>query len=386
VSSRSSAMDGNGRPALFLMANTLETGGSERQFATLARALHLHQFELKLGCLKKRGPFAEGLGEITEFPPEGSLFNWKSQRARFTLGRYLRAHRVVIAHSFDFYSNFMLIPSARLARIPVVIGSQRQLGDLLSGFRNSAQHAFFRWCDRVVCNSQAAAQRLEEAGIIPRKLKVIPNALPEAAFANIAPALPALPDGVRVVMVARMNDPAKRHDIFLKAAARVAAQHRKLEFVLVGDGPLRPGLEAMAAKLGLQGRVLFLGDRRDVSAVLASCDVSVLSSVSESLSNAIMESMASGLPVIACRVGGNDELIRDGENGFLVSAGNDEEMAERISMLVRQRDMRLSLGETARGDAQTFTVERVCAEYESLYESLLEEKGIARQPVVHSVT
>jgi glycosyltransferase involved in cell wall biosynthesis len=142
----------------------------------------------------------------------------------------------------------------------------------------------------------------------------------------------------------------------------------------------------MAAKLGLQGRVLFLGDRRDVSAVLASCDVSVLSSVSESLSNAIMESMASGLPVIACRVGGNDELIRDGENGFLVPAGNDEEMAERISMLVRQRDMRLSLGETARGDAQTFTVERVCAEYESLYESLLEEKGIERQPVVDSVT
>jgi glycosyltransferase involved in cell wall biosynthesis len=379
-------MNGNGRPSLFLMANTLETGGSERQFATLARALHLDQFELKLGCLKKRGPFAEGLGEITEFPPEGNLFNWKSQRARFKLGKYLRAQRVKIAHSFDFYSNFMLIPSARLARIPVVIGSQRQLGDLLSGFRNSVQHAFFRWCDRVVCNSQAAAQRLERVGIISRKLKVIPNALPEAAFANIAPALPALPEGVRVVMVARMNDPAKRHDIFLKAAARVAAQRPKVEFVLVGDGPLRPGLEAMAAKLGLQGRVLFLRDRRDVPAVLASCDVSVLSSASESLSNAIMESMAAGLPVIACRVGGNDELIRDGENGFLVPAGNDEEMAERISMLVGQRDMRLSLGATARGDAQTFTVERVCGEYESLYESLLEEKGIERQRFVHAAS
>jgi len=381
MSSRSNAMNGNRRPALFLMANTLETGGSERQFATLAIGLRLDQFELKLGCLKKHGPFAEGLGEIAEFPPEGSLLNWKSQRARFTLARYLRANRVVIAHSFDFYSNFMLIPSARLARIPVVIGSQRQLGDLLSGFRNRAQHAFFRWCDRVVCNSQAAAQRLERVGIIPRKLKVIPNALPAAAFENIAPALPALPHSVRVVMVARMNDSAKRHDIFLKAAARVSAQHPKLEFVLVGDGPLRPGLEATAAKLGLQGRVLFLGDRRDVPAVLASCDVSVLSSDSESLSNAIMESMAAGLPVIACRVGGNDELIRDGENGFLVPAGDDEEMTERIGMLVRQRDLRLSLGATARRDAQSFTVERVCAEYESLYDSLLEEKGIERQPV-----
>ncbi len=376
---------GNGarRPGLFLMTNTLETGGSERQFATLAHALRADQFALKLGCLRKYGPFAEGLDGIAEFPPEGSLFGWKSQRARLALGRYLRANQVTIAHSFDFYSNFMLIPSARLAQVPVVIGSQRQIGDLLSGFRNTAQHAMFRWCDRVVCNSRAAARGLESNGIHRRKIAVIPNALPDTAFGANAPALP--PGNVRVVMVARMNDPAKRHDVFMKAAARVASVNREVEFVLVGDGPLRQGIEAMASNLGLQERVSFLRDRRDVPAVLASCDISVLTSNSESLSNAIMESMAAGLPVVACRVGGNDELIRDGENGCLVAAGSDEEIARRVTMLLTQPELRKSLGAAARRDAQNFTVERVCKQYTNLYSSLLEEKGIERHVVVQPV-
>ena len=373
---------GNGasRPGLFLMTNTLETGGSERQFVTLARALRSDPFVLKLGCLRKYGPFAEGLDGIAEFPPQGSLFGWKSQRARLALGRYLRANGVSIAHSFDFYSNFMLIPSARLAQVPVVIGSQRQIGDLLGGFRNTAQHAMFRWCDRIVCNSRAAARGLENNGISSRKLAVIPNALPDTAFAAKARSLPA--GRLRVVMVARMNDPAKHHDVFLKAAAKVASANRNVEFVLVGDGPLRQGIEAMASNLGLAERVSFLGDRRDVAAVMASSDISVLTSSSESLSNAIMESMAAGLPVIACRVGGNDELIRDGENGFLVAAGNDLEIARRIVMLLTQTELRKSLGAQARRDAENFTVERVCKQYTSLYSSLLEEKGSGRQALV----
>lgn len=380
------AANGNRRPGLFLMANTLETGGSERQFATVARSLRLDPFELKLGCLRKYGPFAEGLDGIVEFRPEGSLFNLKSQRVRLALGRHLRANRVVIAHSFDFYSNFMLIPSARLARIPVVIGSQRQLGDLLSRFRNTAQHALFRWCDRIVCNSQAAARGLERNGIHRGKITVIPNALPDEAFAGGRAALAPTGNTVRVIMVARMNDPAKRHDVFLKAAARVAAKHAHAEFVLVGDGPLRAGLEAMASNLGLQQRVSFLGDRRDVPPLLASSDIGVLSSDSESLSNAIMESMAAGLPVVACRIGGNEELIRDGENGFLVAARDDEQMAERIGMLVSHPGLRKSLGASARRDAQKFSVERVCGQYASLYLSLLEEKGIATQPLAQPVS
>jgi len=368
------------------MTNTLETGGSERQFATVARELKPDPLQIRLGCLNKKGPFAGELGEIAEFPLEGSLFNRQSQRARIALGRYLRAHRVMVAHSFDFYSNFMLIPSARLAGVPVVIGSQRQIGDLLTNFRNTAQNALFRWCDRVTCNSRAAARGLERAGVDREKLAVIPNALPEAAFAKVEPALSAKPDVIRVGMLARMNDASKRHDVFLKAAAQVAGRETRVEFVVVGDGALRAGFEKMAADLGLANRVLFLGERRDVPAVLASCDISVLSSDSESLSNAIMESMAAGLPVIACRVGGNEELIRDGESGFLVEAGSDEQMADRIVTLVREAGLRKAFGSRARTLASSFSAERVCGEYAELYRSLLQGKGIALQALAGSVS
>jgi glycosyltransferase involved in cell wall biosynthesis len=208
--------------------------------------------------------------------------------------------------------------------------------------------------------------------------------LPSKAFAAATPALPVISSGLRVVMIARMNDPAKRHDIFLQAADRLAAKHPKLEFILVGDGPLRPGLEAMAANLGLGERVIFLGERLDIPAVLAASDISVLPSMSESLSNAIMESMAAGVPVVACRAGGNDELIRDGENGFLVPTADPEALAERIDTLVQQPELRKSLGVTARQDARRFCVERVCGEYERLYASLLQEKGIGRRDPVLS--
>lgn len=374
----------SGSPVLFMMTNTLETGGGERQYMTLAKSLKAGSLQVRLGCLRNYGAFSEGLDGIVEFPPGGSLFKLRAQRARLKLGRYLRANRVAIAHSFDFYSNLMMIPSARLSGVPIVVGSQRQLGDLISPFRNRVQNALFRWCDRVVCNSQAAASRLLRAGVKTERTVVIPNALPAAAFAESYPLLSPIPDGVRVAMIARMNDPAKRHDIFLEAAARLGEKHPKMEFVLVGDGDLRPGLEKLAAQLGLGNRVVFLGERHDIPAVLASAEISVLPSISESLSNSIMESMAAGVPVVACRVGGNAELIRDGESGFLVSPENAEEMAERIDQLVRDPELRKSFGAAARKDAQRFTVERVAGEYERFYMSLLEEKGIRQVELVVS--
>ena len=285
------------RPEVFLMANTLETGGGERQFVVLAEALGSSTLSVQLGCLHRKGAFADGLNGIREFRPGGSLFGLQSQRARLALSRHLKNQRIAVAHSFDFYSNLMLIPAARLAGVPVVMGSHRQLGDLMSWPRFWAQQTVFQFCDRVVCNSRAGADYLRRrVGLPQRKLAVIPNGLPEAAFAETCPALPRPSGMVRVGMIARMNDRAKNHAAFLRIASKVARKHQDVEFVLAGDGPLRPELEQLAIALDLGGRVLFLGERSDVPAVLASLAVSVLTSVSESLSNVIMELKATKAP------------------------------------------------------------------------------------------
>src|SRR5437667_404866 len=202
----------------------------------------------------------------------------------------------------------MLIPAARLAGVPVVIGSHRQLGDLLTPLQFRAQNIVLRMCDAIVCNSRAATARLQKSGLGEQKVTVIPNALPHSAFAETIPAMPSEPVVLRIGMIARMNDRSKNHVIFLRAAARLAAKFQCVEFVLVGDGPLRPELETLVRELELGSRVRFLGDRHDIPEVLASLNITVLPSSSESSSNAIVESIAAGIPVVASDVSGNTEL------------------------------------------------------------------------------
>lgn len=369
------------RPCIFLMIDQMMVGGSERQFATLANSLNPDSFRLKLGCLQRQGAFLDGVDQIAEFPLGGSFLTRQAQRARCALARHLRANQVAVAHSFDFYSNLMLIPVARLARVPVVVGSQRQMGDLLTPLQFRLQAALFRLCDRVTCNSHAAANRLLEAGLRESKVVVIPNALPDAAFAETAPAFPRSPGLLRVSLIARMNSRVKNHTMFLRVAARLASRFPSLEFLLVGDGPLRQELENLAVQLGIRSRVLFLGERYDIPAILAATDISVLPSSSESLPNVVLESMAAGVPVVATDVGGTRELLRSGETGLLVPPNDEDKLTEALECLLTSSSLRIEYGRRAKQLAKAgFRVERIGGQYENLYADLLREKGWRPRP------
>lgn len=358
------------------MANSFETGGTERQFAVLAQNLDPERFQLHIGCIQRAGPFADAFGPVPEFRLGGSLFGWKSLRTRWRLSQHLRRNQVQVAHSFDFYTNLTLIPAARLARVPVMIGSHRQIGDLLTLSQFRAQAAAFRWCDAIVCNSSAAAERLQANGLSREKLVVIGNALPPEVFSPEAPAFPRRPGAVRIGMVARMNARYKNHSGFLRIAARIRQAMPNAEFLLAGDGPLRQELETEARELGLADSVRFLGDRRDVAAVHASMDVAVLTSDSESLSNVILEAMAAGLPVVAFRGGGNPELV-NAERGALVEPGNEAEFSNAVVRLLTQPALREELGRNARQFVEeNFGLDRVRSRYQELYEALLEKKSL----------
>ena len=356
--------------SVFLMVNSLETGGTERQFAEVTRALRGDGVRVHLGCLLNEGLFAVGLGEMAEFDLGGSLYGLQSIRSRWRLQRHLRKLGVGLAHAFDFYTNLTLIPAAKFAGIRV-IGSHRQLGDLLTPAQFRAQFTVFRLCDRVVCNSRAAAERLLRAGMPERKVVVIGNALPPAAFADAVPALPRVDGILRIGMIARMNAEYKNHRGFLRAAKLVAGRFSHVEFVLAGDGPLRNALVRDVAELGLEGRVQFLGDRRDVPAVLHSLDVSVVPSASESLSNVMLESMAAGVPVVATAVGGNIEIGGDGR-ALLVAAEDEHGLAEALARMVENATLRSEMACRARDFVHSnFSVERICRQYKDLYTQVL---------------
>ena len=366
----------NAKPSIFLMCNSLETGGTERQFVNLAGGLRREGFDVWLGCLQRKGHFLSGIDEIDEFNPGGSFLSLRAHRARITLARFLRSKNIAIAHSFSFYGNIMLIPVARIVGVPVVIGSHRRMRDQLSILKSAAQGMMFRLCDRVVCNSIAAKTGLVDHGLPESKAQVIPNGLAPDCFNRAPPALPRAKDVLRIGMIARMNNPAKNHGLFLRVAARLASKYSNVDFLMAGDGALRPGLEKAAEHLGIGGRVKFLGERHDIPAILASIDISVLASISESSPNTIMESMAAGVAVVATRVGGTAEIIDDGITGLLVASGSEAALCRAIECLLSNAALRSECGRRAKSVAlERFGLDGAVAQYQQLYLSLLQAKG-----------
>lgn len=371
---RAGLWDGSLQGSCFLMCNSFETGGIERQFNILGKSLRAQRKNVRLGCLNAKGAFLDGLGEVVAFPTGGSFFSRECLRSRFRLARYFREHSVLVAHSFDLYSNLMMPSVARLARVPVVIASQNHMGDLLPRVHDWAETTNFRLCDRVVCNSRATLERLARIGISRKKLVWIPNGIAPEAFVDENPVLPAVSGLIRVGVIARMNHAAKNQEGFLHAAARVASAHANTEFVLAGDGPLREGLEKLAQNLGVQNRVRFLGDRRDVPAVLASLDIAVMPSHSESLSNSLLEAMAAGKAVVATDVGGTAEVVHDHRTGLLVPNKDIEALAGAINVFIENSELRRACGQNARQLALNFTYEKLRDRHLELYTDTLAEK------------
>ncbi len=368
---------------LFMMMDSLRTGGSERQFALMARAFRRGPCDLYLGCLQRCGKYLEDLGEIDEYPTGGSFLTLGALHSLGRLVGFLRRTRIEVAQSFDFYTNVMLIPAAHLAGVPVVIASQRQLGDLLRPMQRRVQNIIFRLADCVVCNSWAVTDQLAREGVPKAKLTVISNGLPPEAFLGAAPALPPEPDAMRIGMIARMNERAKNHALFLRAATIVASRFPLAQFVLVGDGPFRKEWEELAWQLGIGPRTRFLGERHDITSVLAALDVVVSPSRTESLSNTILEAMAAGRPVVATRVGGNPELVRDRETGLLVAPEDEGALANALETMLASPDLAREWGENARRvTLANFTLDYARERFEQLYIDLLAKKGLRQSPVV----
>src|SRR5258708_34058877 len=163
---------------------------------------------------------------------------------------------------------------------------------------------------------------------------------------------------------------------FLVGAAVLAKLFPDVYFLNDGDGANRPELEEQANAMGLAGRVHFTGFRVDVPELLREASVSVLPSLSEGLSNSLLESMACGVPVIAARVGGNPEVVEHGVTGFLVAPKDSGALADATARLLEDRDLALQFGQAGkRRVTELFSVERRVSETQLLYQRLLATNG-----------
>ena len=190
--------------------------------------------------------------------------------------------------------------------------------------------------------------------------------------ARLRQAIGAGPDSIVLVSVGRMV-PGKGHGFLLGAMRLLGERSGKAHhLVMVGDGPLRGRLERQSAEAGLAGRVTFAGQQAPVEVAqwLAAADVFCLFSEYENYSNAALEAMASGLPVLATRVGGFPMQVRNGDNGYLIEPGSQTEFVERVSELAHDPALRLTLGRGARRFSENFSWRSSAARAAALYERL----------------
>jgi glycosyltransferase involved in cell wall biosynthesis len=197
---------------------------------------------------------------------------------------------------------------------------------------------------------------------------------------DIAVELRAVPGGapVRLVMVARF-EPQKDHATLLRALGGLQTHPWNLD--LVGDGPLRPAMEALADSLGIRERVNFLGQRRDVDRILSQSHISTLVSNWEGFPLSILEAMRAGLPVVATGVGGVAEAIEDGKTGYVVAQGDPDVLRDRIERLLTSSALRVQLGTNGRRRyEQHFTLDRLVANTLTVYRNVLAGKNSHRAP------
>ena len=376
------------RHKVFFLVDSLNVGGTEVQAVELALRIGVKGYDVTLGCLRVRGPLLERLKGsnvvIEEFYPKGGFDSVHGVYQMLRLARFLRGGQFHVFHAHDVYSNILGIPAAIVARVPVIISSQRDLSHL-NPYR-TRKRAWIRRLQNlstvVLANSKAVRESvLADHNFAPQKIRVIYNGVDTDRWGRGCRDrtwLVAESTGEKwVVLVGNMHSDVKGHAFLIEAAVEVVREFPNTRFVLVGDGAQRPDFEQKVAELGIQRNFLFLGRRDDVPRILSTSDIAVLPSKAEGLPNAVLEYLATGLPTIATRVGGNAEIIQDGKNGLLVPAEDSSALAGAMLRLLRDPAFSVSLGQNGRDFVlREFSFARLIEKTDQLYTELLGSRGM----------
>jgi len=360
---------------VMFVITSMPVGGAETLLVNLVRRLNRNQFLPELCCLKSFGPLGEVLNQ--EIPAYENLL-----RSKYDAGVWFRLSRLFDQRKIDAIVTvgagdkmFWGRLAAWRAGVPVVLSALHSTGwpDTIGRLNRMLTPI----TDGFIAVAGPHGRHLVEGEGFPAdKVHVIPNGVDVERFAprsdrnEIRARLGIAPNAPLVGIVAALR-PEKNHELFLRSAAQVRSQCPRARFLIVGDGPERPALECLARELELNAAVNFLGTRDDIPELLSALDVFALTSRMEANPVSILEAMASGVPVVAPRVGSIAESVIDGETGYLVEASNLEEVARRTCQLIEEPDLARSMGEAGRKHVvEHGSLERMVAGYQNLFEQI----------------
>jgi len=363
--------------------NHFNIGGTEQQFVHVANGLNPSRFDVEIACFRPEGPLLKSLRPempVLTYPVQKGFYHFQSFSSQLRLARNIRERKIDIVHTYGWYPNVFGIPPAWLARRPTRIASIRDAGAYMTPTKIRALKITCALADCVIANSAAGRDWLVAQGVKPHKVEVIRNGVHVPAQTGkreggeggrfrrefgIATDTPLCACIGRAVS-------GKGIDFYLRAARILADQGRNVRFLMIGavsvEQDYKSEMETLARDLNLNGRVIFTGQRQDVSDILRDVDIVVHPSLTEGLSNVILEAMAAGLPVVATRVGGNPELVQDGRTGLLIPPKDEAALASAIACLLDDPQTARKFGEAGRERIiQEFSISRLLSQTEELY-------------------
>jgi glycosyltransferase involved in cell wall biosynthesis len=289
-----------------------------------------------------------------------------------------------IVHAHGFKADIYVYLALRRFRIPLVSTCHTWYDNsLLVSLYGAADRFALRKYARVVAVSNEVKERLLKAGVRGEHIRLVRNGIELGPFDDAVPSLRENlpPDCTLIVGLVGRLSWEKGIDIFLRAAARVLGEFPNARFVVVGEGPDKDKLEQLVDELNMQGNVSMLGRRNDMPSVYASLDVMVSSSRQEGLPMAILEGMASSLPLVATAVGEVPTVVLDGCTGVLVPAEDPDLLATGITNLLRDPALRTHLGAAARQRVkEEYSAARMTTDYLQVYAEAIEAvKGRERR-------
>ncbi|RMH60195.1 MAG: glycosyltransferase [Calditrichaeota bacterium] len=302
----------------------------------------------------------------------------------FKVARILRKHKIDVLHTHSWGTLVEGIVAGKLARVPVIIHGEHGTFHK-TGKRRTVQNIFWKKADHLLSVSAILARNLERTiGLPENAFDTIMNGVDTDRFkpdeqsrAEVRAELGLADDDVLIGTVGRTIK-VKNHPLMIEAGRLLKEKKLPFKMVIVGDSPMyniREELERRIKDYQLEDRVFFTGNRDDVNRVMNAFDIFVLPSLSEGCSNVIQEAMATGLPVIASRVGGNPELVQEDENGYMFINDDAADFAEKLEILITDASRRKAFGKRSRQKAlDRFSLEGMVHAYESYYEKALNKK------------
>jgi len=380
---------------VWYVIGSLDNGGSERQLLGLAARLAAEGYEPRIICLMDEGPLAGQAhrnGVAVEALGLKRMNGWRAPCGLLAnlvkLGDFflrLRREKPDIVHAYLYHSRVLALPLAALAGVPLRITALRGLYHPKNAALRALEDLANRCAHAVIANSRAALESAaEHENLREAEGRVIYNGIESSCFQGLDRAAARedrgwAPDDAVLISVANLI-PYKGHEMLLRGAALVLRDHPSARFILVGNDHtgIRGRLEALAAELSIAERVEFHEGVTDVAPWLAAADISLLCSTEEGLPNALLESMAAGLPVVATAVGGSRELVREGQTGYLVPSGDHRALAQAIGRLLASPARCAEFGRAARETVEReYSWERMVGETLEAYRTWFTRLGKA---------